>query len=565
MPDRHSFLKWLSQRFNASALTHINAIQHSIQQSRLTRILQITPGSNATLSSANPCEYMTVERLACSVQSASFVRHDPTLAQASTYTETKLRLSLFACLYWRETPSIQIRYPLPLRTKAYHLWWLENGPPLLRKADETIKQSADTPYGKLRFCDKEFGVNLIGHAFNIFGLGEYLRMIARALDAADIPYCVLNVPVGNGSADHDRTLESKILPVDQPTPFAFNLFCMTAETHIHQVIWHSWALNGNTYSIATWFWEMEYWPDALINALDLADEYWPCSQFIEKALTRARIKRKEMGIGSDNLQPIHLMPPVVDLSKRQTLHVPASHRRQTRQTYALDPDAVLFSFIFDLNSTIARKNPQAVLNAFHEAFGPATDAPSNVGLLIKTFPPRQPSPLWESLKESASVDSRIKIIEADLDRSSLFSLLACCDAFVSLHRSEGLGMGLAEALQLGLDVIATNYGGNNDFFSGPLAHPIPYTLLPVQQGEYPYHQGMHWAEPDLESAAKVMREVAHKRNQHIPVPGDVIEAYRHQFSAERVGAHYRRRLEFLWQSRDKIQSELSSIAITARP
>ena len=161
----------------------------------------------------------------------------------------------------------------------------------------------------------------------------------------------------------------------------------------------------------------------------------------------------------------------------------------------------------------------------------------------------------------AAKDERITIIEADLDRSSILALVACCDVYVSLHRSEALGIGLAEALQLGLDVIATDYGGNTDFCSGPLAHPIPYHLIPVQAGEYPYYEGMVWAEPDLEAAVAVMQQVAMKRRLFPTIDQETVDSYRQRFSTATVGAHFRQRLEALWLACHEVQKSINGDTI----
>ena len=161
----------------------------------------------------------------------------------------------------------------------------------------------------------------------------------------------------------------------------------------------------------------------------------------------------------------------------------------------------------------------------------------------------------------AAKDERITIIEADLDRSSILALVACCDVYVSLHRSEALGIGLAEALQLGLDVIATDYGGNTDFCSGPLAHPIPYHLIPVQAGEYPYYEGMVWAEPDLEAAVAVMQQVAMKRRLFPTIDQETVDSYRQRFSTSTVGAHFRQRLEALWLACHEVQKSINGDTI----
>ena len=227
-----------------------------------------------------------------------------------------------------------------------------------------------------------------------------------------------------------------------------------------------------------------------------------------------------------------------------------------RRSWGLDPDAVIFAFSFDLNSRIARKNPQAVVKAFQLAFSNTGENIPPVGLVIKTFPPREPEPAWEELKTILAIDNRITIIEEDLDRSSILTLYGYCDCFVSLHRSEGLGLGMAEAFQLGLDVIATDYGGNVDFCTGPLAHPVPYHLIPVEAGEYPDHEGMMWADPDVKQAAELMVAVAKKRsNQPITSP-DVVSSYRTKFAANSVGVAMRLRLEEIWHNRTKIQEQM---------
>ena len=122
-----------------------------------------------------------------------------------------------------------------------------------------------------------------------------------------------------------------------------------------------------------------------------------------------------------------------------------------------------------------------------------------VALMIKAFPPRL-SAEWELLQARVEEDSRIVLIAESLSRDDLLSLYAACDVFLSLHRSEGFGRGLAEALQLGVDVVATNFGGNVDFCAGRLVHPVRWRQAPIPRGAYPYADGHFWAEPNLEHA-----------------------------------------------------------------
>jgi glycosyltransferase involved in cell wall biosynthesis len=494
--------------------------------------------------------YFTSLELARLVQELRTLQDDPILIQSFLKARSEYGLPLFACLYWQESLKLQALWPLPLRQAAFQAWWENHGPTHHVNADRLLEQSSATHFDQPRFRDGSFGVNLVGHAFNVFGLGEYIRMMARALEAAGIPFCIDNIPSGNGASDQDRCFESKVLPADQPLPYAFTLFCTTADVQLDLAMRLALVPGPQSYYISCWFWEMEHWPERLRPTLHLAHEFWPCTRLIETALRSA-----------DQPQPVKRIPPVVDLSAILATPDLCASREEARDWFGLDPTAILFVFSFDLNSRITRKNPQAVLQAFQRAFGagcPSEHADSGVGLVIKCFPPLNHQPLWDDLKATAAADPRITIIEANLDRPKLLALYGCCDAFVSLHRSEGLGLGMAEALQLGLDVIATSYGGNSDFLAGPLAHPISYQLVPVRDEEYPHHEGLVWADPDVDQAADRMRDIVTARRANPRPDPAVIQAYRDQFSAARIGALYRLRLEELWARRDEIQAEMET-------
>ena len=137
---------------------------------------------------------------------------------------------------------------------------------------------------------------------------------------------------------------------------------------------------------------------------------------------------------------------------------------------------------------------------------------------------------------------------------------------ISLHRSEGFGRGMAEALQLGVDVIATAYGGNTDFCSGPLAHPVRCQEVPIPRGAYPCADGHVWGEPDLDHAAELMQQVAARRLAMAVDPEaaaadpsrdpSVLAAYRQRFSWVGAGARYRARLEELWVQRRELAGRL---------
>lgn len=148
----------------------------------------------------------------------------------------------------------------------------------------------------------------------------------------------------------------------------------------------------------------------------------------------------------------------------------------------------------------------AVARAFEVAFGNKRD---DVGLILKVSGTRNlfPKQMLE-LETAARRDRRITILQGDWQRADVLALMASVDCFVSLHRSEGFGLGMAEAMFLGKPVIGTAFSGNTEFLTGETGYPVPYQMRAVEQGEYPYSEGNSWAEPDVRIAAGAMRSVA---------------------------------------------------------
>ena len=388
---------------------------------------------------------------------------------------------------------------------------------------------------------RPFGVNLIGHAFEQFGIGEDVRMAASALQAIGVPCCVIYVPAANGAACCDRSLESLICRDPTGGPYAFNLVCLAAQI---QARWH--LQSGldplrERYTLAAWPWETRQWPQVWHPLLEVVDELWPSSSFTAEAM-----KEPATAAGL----PLQLMPMAAEVHDPERFCNPVA-RCAARQRYGLPSDALLFGYGFDLNSTAIRKNPMAALEAFQLAF-PATASTPKVALLIKTFPPRGFDPEWHWLELRAAEDPRIHLVVASLERDELLALYGCCDVFLSLHRSEGFGRGMAEALQLGVDVIATDYGGNTDFCVGPLAHLVRCQEVPIPRHAYPCADGHRWGEPDLEHAAALMQQLAAGRRRD----SAVLASYQERLSFAAAGARYRARLEELWGQRQELANKL---------
>ncbi|QNI96563.1 glycosyltransferase [Synechococcus sp. RS9902] len=476
----------------------------------------------------------------------------------NTAPEQPIALRLLQALHPQLNPEapgspverhLRLQQFLDNNSKRYHLLNIDNLSSLEQPASRGICALKRT---------RPFGVNLIGHAFEVFGIGEDIRMAARALESAGVPCCVIHYPAGNGAACIDLSLEHLVCSDPNCGPYAFNLVCMAAPIQARWLLEMGFDQLYERYTIASWPWETRQWPGVWEPLFDVVDEVWPSSTFTAHALQEPAAMA---GV------PMRVMPMAAEISDPEHFCSPTT-RQATRDHLGLPSDALVFVYSFDLNSTAIRKNPMAALQAFQQAF-PLPQLLSSQGrfpnthplservvLLIKTFPPRNFDPEWNWLQLRAQEDHRIHLLEAHLDRNALLATFGCCDVFLSLHRSEGFGRGLAEALQLGLDVIATDYGGHTDFCNGPLSHPVRCLEVPIPHDTYPFADGHYWGDPDLDHAVQLMQDVAERRinlavnsnNYYANITSNckILTDYRERFSLSSVGERYKDRLRQLW-------------------
>lgn len=333
--------------------------------------------------------------------------------------------------------------------------------------------------------DDGFGVNLIGYAYGELGIGEDVRMAARALAAVKVPFTIINVSPGANIRQNDQSVSQWVS--DKPKYF-FNIICLTALEHLRLYLEKGSSMFIGRYNIGYWPWELHDWPKKWVHCFNLVDEIWASSKHIQQSASRA-----------SHLTVRH-MPMAVPKQSQECSTF------DTRRRYQLPQSDTLFIFSFDGNSHTKRKNPSGILKAFNLAFQ-ETEA---VCLVIKCMRPDPENPEWRQILAQSFMDDRIKIIDSVLEKSEVMDLYQCCDCFVSLHRAEGFGRGIAEAHSLGLQVISTNYGGNVDFCKELGAQLIDYELTQMSPGDYVESDQNSWAEPDIAHAAKAMRSVHEK-------------------------------------------------------
>ena len=229
-----------------------------------------------------------------------------------------------------------------------------------------------------------------------------------------------------------------------------------------------------------------------------------------------------------------------------------------RASFGLAADECVFLTTFDSFSFIERKNPLAVLAAFQQAF-PA-GAGDRVRLILKTQNRTRVNDLhqvriWQDIDEVVRRDPRITIVDETLGYRHLLGLKTMCDCYVSLHRSEGWGFGLIEAMQLEKPVIATAYSGNMDFCRPDNCYLVEFDLITPIPSEYIYvERGSLWADPSVASAAAHMRDV-YLRPEQAKARGRVAADFvQRNFSLASIAARYGSRIT-------EINTILSSTAL----
>lgn len=348
-------------------------------------------------------------------------------------------------------------------------------------------------------------------------MGEHVRMSAEAIAAARVPGGIVDFTLGLGR--RRQKVETGAPKLSWPK-FRCNLFHINAD-QMMRTYWHlGEKFFAGRYNIGFWAWELARWPDSWVALLGTVDEVWAPSRFIRDALEPVTAK------------PVTWMPLCVELPTVAEV---------ARSEFGASSDEFLYVFTFDGHSYFERKNPVAIVRAFRSAF-PGTE---KVRLIIKAMNADACKDRWIELLSEARADDRIVLIDATWPRHRVLSLVQTCDAYVSLHRSEGFGRSPAEAMLLGKPVIVTDYSGTADFCRTDNALLVDYSLVAVAGGSYVDAAGQVWAEPSIECAARHMRVLYENRALGPKIGANGRRTIAQEFNARTVGERYRARLNEL--------------------
>lgn len=357
------------------------------------------------------------------------------------------------------------------------------------------------------------GVNLIGFIRAAMGIGEGARSDARALEAAQEPFTIINFESGNPARMTDLSWQHR---ESGDTPFDITLLHINPD-HAGQAIAElpDHCFTGK-HVIGYWAWELP----------DMPEDWKPCFRYVDEVWVPSRFCQQAIGMHSP--VPVVTIPHCVDVRYDESL---------SREHFGLPGDRFLFLCMFDVNSRPERKNPYGAIQAFCRAFD---DDESTAALVIKL---NNPTPdTMKALHHHVGNRENVLVLDGVYSRGEINALLANIDCYVSLHRSEGFGLGPAEAMSLGKVAMITHWSGNTDYMTPDNSIGIEYQLVTLTEDHGPYRAGQYWAEPDIDQAAGAMRELVASPQWAEQLGQQARRTMKESFSPAAVGRMMRKRL-----------------------
>ncbi len=393
---------------------------------------------------------------------------------ASIHAEPTHRLCVSG---WRSFPRKMMRF----LTGGRRLGTLSSP---LEKIDRLAHSKQHSPVPTHQSIPRPQGVNMVAYFGAESGVAQAGRLHALAIAQASLPHVFLDSTAPHMRRKHDAFFE----PFTVENPYDINLLHLNADqlAGFYATVGRSFFRGHRT--IGFWVWELSSLPHRWPEVYEMVDEIWTPSTFC----TTAFAARTDL--------PITTVPHPIVIE---------SPRRYHRQHFHLDEKEFVVLFLFDCLSIGERKNPLGVLSAFMAAF----EGQENVRLVLKCSHGQHDRRLLNQLRSAALQHPSVRLIEDILPREEILDLLRACDVYMSLHRSEGFGLTIAEAMALGKPVIATDYGGSTDFVRAENAFPIPYRLLELDREYGVYPKGSVWADPDLAKAASTLRWIFEHREE----------------------------------------------------
>jgi len=326
----------------------------------------------------------------------------------------------------------------------------------------------------------QLGVNIFGFFSSVSGLAEAAWSTHRGITEAGLPARFIDIPLMDRPKHKDlMSLQGAV------TYFPINVFHFNPDV-IRLLLEDGLSQHYCTarYNIAFWFWETQQLPQYWVEAGSLFDEIWTSSDFCRDEVAKSIDK------------------PVIKIPLNVVLTY-ARSARCARKMVRLPTEKYIFITMLDFMSNMERKNPLAAVDAFERAFG----HDNHTACLVVKLLNATRGTLYKDLLGRLQRNPLITLIDEPLSRTDLASLLNASDCFVSLHRCEGFGLPIAEAMSLGKPVIATGWSANMEFMTAQNSFPVEFALKRLACHSLPYPRGTIWAEPSIEHASLIMRRL----------------------------------------------------------
>jgi glycosyltransferase involved in cell wall biosynthesis len=366
-------------------------------------------------------------------------------------------------------------------------------------------------------------VHVAGYFTGAMGTGEHARQLVAALRTQGVAISTTTLRPDGAPEDEELGRDLDAPAGDPGSAYGrFNLLCANADMVPIVSEQLGRRFFAGRYTIGFWAWEVSSFPEEFAGAFDHVDEVWVGSEHVRDAVS-AVATVPVLAIP----QPISLTPEAAQGSPPPGL--PAGFR---------------FVFAFDYLSVFERKNPIATVEAFTRAFPPG----SGSVLIVKSLNQHHDPGAHERLRAAAGTHPDVHLIEERMSRADRDGLLNAADCYVSLHRAEGFGYTLAESMWLGKPVIATGYSGNLDFMTPDNSCLVRHRLVRIGPGSEPYPAAATWAEPDIDHAAALMRQVFERPEEAVQRGSRAAADIRSTHSPEVAGAAMVRRLRALTES-----------------
>lgn len=321
------------------------------------------------------------------------------------------------------------------------------------------------------------GINLFGFGNTDSGLGHNMREIISALDLAEIKY---SINIINPNSKQHNYLQNHEL-----SEYSTNLIIYNPDYDNYGSIREQME---NKYNIVVWAWELDKLPQSWIDISYLFSEIWTISEFC-KSIIQKNIPNKKV---------VNLRIPADFKDLRD--------KKQSKINFGFQ-DKFVTLFVFDTHSDLSRKNPKAVIDAFNQSISNYSDTL----LILKTHN----LSIKDYNEHFFNLPKNIILYNETWSKDKLCDLFNATDLYVSLHRSEGSGLTIMEALDLEIPIVTTNYSGNLDFCDEN-CQLVNFELVDVvsNQPTYKNCKNSKWAEPNIYDASKKIIEVYKNYDEH---------------------------------------------------